>query len=149
MVKKRSRSPFFLEDPALGVHVVDLRYIFWDTTLWFKNSLETFFKADFRTDLGQVCKFLGVNLAPEPLKLTSFHGQIDQWSQSWDIPKYVKSQTSQMNHSVEVSFQKLGLLGGEALMQSNSKASIRKSGIKREYNLDQSLSWVNWHKISM
>ena len=46
--------------------------------LWFKNSLETFFKADFRTDLGQVCKFLGVNLAPEPLKLTSFLGQIDQ-----------------------------------------------------------------------
>ena len=45
---------------------------------WFKNSLETFFKAIFRTDLGQVCKFWGVYLAPEPLKLTSFHGQIDQ-----------------------------------------------------------------------
>ena len=46
--------------------------------LWFKNSLETFFKAILGTDLGQVCKFWGVNLAPEPLKLTSFHGQIDQ-----------------------------------------------------------------------
>ena len=40
--------------------------------------LETFFKAILGTDLGQVCKFWGVNLAPEPLKLTSFHGQIDQ-----------------------------------------------------------------------
>ena len=50
--------------------------------LWFKNSLETFFKAILGTDLGQVCKFWGVNLALEPLKLTSFHGQIDQWSQS-------------------------------------------------------------------
>jgi len=46
--------------------------------LWFKNSLETFFKAILGTDLGQVCKFWGVDLAPEPLKLTSFHGQIDQ-----------------------------------------------------------------------
>ena len=48
------------------------------TAHWFKNSLETFFKAILGTDLGQVCKFWGVNLAPEPLKLTSFHGQIDQ-----------------------------------------------------------------------
>ena len=118
-------------------------------TLWFKNSLKTFFKAHLRTDPGQVCKFFGVDLDPEPLKLTSFHGQIGQWSQSWDIPKYVKSQTSQMNHSVEVSFQKLGLLGGEVLMQSNSKASMKKLGIRREYNLDQSPSWVSWHKISM
>ena len=47
--------------------------------LWFKNFLETFFKAILGTDWGQVCKFWGVNLAREPLKLTSFHGQIDQW----------------------------------------------------------------------
>ena len=33
--------------------------------LWFKNSLETFFKAILGTDLGQVCKFWVVNLAPE------------------------------------------------------------------------------------
>ena len=45
---------------------------------WFKNSLESFFKAILGTDLGQVCKFWGDNLAPKPLKLTSFQGQIDQ-----------------------------------------------------------------------
>ena len=44
---------------------------------WFKNFLETFFKAILGTDLGQVCT-IWVNLAPEHLKLTSFHGQIDQ-----------------------------------------------------------------------
>ena len=61
-----------------GVSTKVLEIIIFLITLWFKNSLETFFKAILGTDLGQVCKFWGVNLAPEPLKLTSFHGQIDQ-----------------------------------------------------------------------
>ena len=71
--------------PILGVSTLwmapeakFLQHFYLKGALWFKNSPETFFKAILGTDLGQVCKFWGVNLAPEPLKLTSFHGQIDQ-----------------------------------------------------------------------
>ena len=112
---------------------------------WFKNSLETFFKAILGTDLGQVCKFWGVNLAPEPLKLTSFHGQIDQWSQSWIIPKYVKSQTSQMNQCA-VTVNKYSVLKEKfTLGKENASLSICGQSVPLVIFHGFNLSEVKWH----
>ena len=44
---------------------------------------------------------------------------------------------------------KTWVIGRRGIDAVQSKASMKKLGIRREYNLDQSPSWVNWHKISM